>query len=544
MAWIRRVRTASGATAVQVAESVAGQRRIVAHLGSAHTEAELGLLLEAARRLLDDPAQGSFDLGVAPVRSRAGLAVRGEQALLPAPSGSARDGGSVPAPRVVATASGVLYEALAGVYDALGFGDAVGDEVFRDLVLARVVEPTSLLDCGRVLGELGRTPASEKTMRRTLTRAHRRNYRDRLATACFAHATGHGDLSLVLYDVTTLYFEAEREDELRKVGYSKERRVDPQVVVGLLVDRGGFPLEVGCFEGNKAETTTLLPIIRTFQDRHALESIAVVADAGMLSANNLKELDEAGFKFIVGSRATKAPNDLASHFRWHGDAFTDGQVIDTITPRHANRRTENDPKLRAEPTWDPGGHPGSWRAVWAYSAKRAARDAKTLTLQENRAKAVIAGEKTARRPRFVKDTGAGDLTLDEASLARARSLVGLKGYVTNIPATVVPAGEVIASYHDLWRVEQSFRMSKTDLRARPMFHHTREAIEAHLTIVVAALAVAREAQARTGLSIRNLVRQLRPLRPATIAINGAEQTLPPQIDTERQAILDALNARH
>ncbi len=152
-----------------------------------------------------------------------------------------------------------------------------------------------------------------------------------------------------------------------------------------------------------------------------------------------KELDEAGLRFIVGSRVTKAPTDLASHFRWHGDAFTDGQVIDTITPRHANRRSRTTPSCKPEPMWDPGGHPGSWRAVWAYSAKRAARDAKTLTLQENRAKAVIAGEKATRRPRFVKDTGAGDLTLDEASLARARSLVGLKGYVTNIPATVMPA---------------------------------------------------------------------------------------------------------
>lgn len=72
----------------------------------------------------------------------------------------------------------------------------------------------------------------------------------------------------------------------------------------------------------------------------------------------------------------------------------------------------------------------------------------------------------------------GTKSLDEASLARARRLVGLKGYVTNIPATAMPAAEVITSHHDLWRVEQSFPMSKTDLRARPMFHHTRDAIEA------------------------------------------------------------------
>ena len=162
-----------------------------------------------------------------------------------------------------------------------------------------------------------------------------------------------------------------------------------------------------------------------------------------------------------------------------------------------------------------------------------------MTLQENRAKEVVAGLKAARTPRFVK-TSHGSRALDEAALARARRLVGLKSYVTNIPATLMPATEVIGSYHDLWHVEQSFRMSKTDLRARPMFHHTKDAIEAHLTVVVTALAVARHLQNRTGLAIRNLIRQPRPLRSATIAINGVEQTFPPTVPTEQQAILDAI----
>ena len=331
-----------------------------------------------------------------------------------------------------------------------------------------------------------------------------------------------------------------REDELRKVGYSKERRVDPQIVVGLLVDRGGFPLEIGCYEGNQAETATIVPIVKQFQARHDLPDMVVVADAGMLSATNLRELDEAELRFIVGSRVAKAPMDLASHFHWHGDAFTDGQVIDTITPR-TGHRSDNDKALRAEPVWDPTRNPASWRAVWAYSAKRAARDNKTLTAQENRARAVIAGEKAARTPRFVKTKGDGR-SLDEAALARARRLVGLKGYVTNIPARLMPAGEVIGSYHDLWHVEQSFRMSKTDLRARPMFHRTRDAIEAHLTIVFTALALSREVQVRTGLAIRNVIRQLRPLRSATIAINGTTQTFAPAIPADQQAILDAIRS--
>jgi len=537
VAWVRRVRTASGATAVQIAESVAGRRRIVRHVGSARDEGELGLLIAEANRLLARDAQHELDLGLTPVAPKAVMIPAPSQGLFP---GEPQERRWVRRAHVLKTSSGLLYEALAGVYAGLGF-DAVGDEVFRDLVIARVVEPTSLLDLDRVLAELGRSSASLSTRKRTLRRACAGGYRDILAAACFTHAATHGDVTLVLYDVTTLYFEAEHEDELRKVGYSKERRVDPQIVVGLLVDRRGFPLEVGCFEGNKAETLTIVPIVKQFQERHGIEGMVIVADAGMLSASNLKALDDAGLGFIVGSRVTKAPADLASHFRWHGDAFTDGQVIDTITPRVATKKAAavNDAHKRAEPVWDPAMHERSWRAVWAYSSKRAARDGKALTLQENRAKAVIAGEQSARTPRFVTIKN-GSRSLDEASLARARRLVGLKGYVTNIPASLMPPAEVIASYHDLWHVEQSFRMSKTDLAARPIFARTREAIDAHLTVVFAALALSRTIQDRTGLSLRRFLRTLKPLRSATIEINGVINTYPPTIEPEIQAILAAL----
>ena len=187
--------------------------------------------------------------------------------------------------------------------------------------------------------------------------------------------------------MTTLYFEAEREDDLRRVGYSKERRVDPQIIVGLLVDRRGFPLQVGCWEGNKAETTTIIPIVEAFQAAHGIEDLIIVADAGMLSAANLKSLHEARLRFIVGARTTRAPGDLEAHFHWAGDVFTDGQVIDTITPKKGSR-SERDKAVRAEPVWDPHTHPGSWRAIWSYSKKRAARDNQTLTTQANRARAI------------------------------------------------------------------------------------------------------------------------------------------------------------
>ncbi|MGB7961371.1 MAG: hypothetical protein WCF12_00215 [Propionicimonas sp.] len=205
MAFVRRVRTASGATAVQIAAYVRGRQRIVKHLGSAHTQAELGVLLERARELLADPAQGvlGFDVAAEPLITPL-VGEPDKPGLFDGPrsiGAQVRDG----AGRVVSTDARVLYDALAGVFTGLGF-DMLDDAVFADLVIARVVEPTSMLDAGRVLADLGRRPASYATMKRTLTRAKAGGYRDRIASACFAHAAASGDIALCLYDVTTLYF--------------------------------------------------------------------------------------------------------------------------------------------------------------------------------------------------------------------------------------------------------------------------------------------------------------------------------------------------
>ncbi|MCV7192152.1 IS1634 family transposase [Mycolicibacterium brumae] len=526
----------------------AGRRdELVAHVGSAHTDAELGILLERARQMLDGD-QETLDFEAPARTARVDDVADHRQQTLPAPGAaptrSARASAPAPPGRTTGTCSRLLYDTVGAVYDWLGFGE-IDDEVFRDLVIARIVEPTSKLDSVRVLADLGAAPRSYRTIQRHLNEVGPGKYRDTVAEKCFAYARDCGALSLILYDVTTLWWEAENEDDLPKVGYSKDRKVDPQIVVGLLVDRTGFPLEIGCYEGNTAETTTIVPVIRSFLDRHKLgeTEMVVAADAGMLSSSNLKDLDELGLSFIVGSRATKAPADLESHFHWNGDAFTDGQVIDTVTPRHGNNKNVNDRSKRGEPVWDPETHAGAWRAIWAYSAKRARRDQKTLAAQEARAKDIVDGAKPAKTARFVKVSGK-DRHLDQAALARAQSLVGLKGYVTNVQVTTMKAAEVMAKYHDLWHVEKSFRMSTSDLAARPIWHRQRETIEAHLTIVFAALAVSHAIQSRTGESIAKVVKGLRPLRSATIAINGTTHTFPPEIPSSAQEILRCLGVAH
>jgi transposase len=389
-------------------------------------------------------------------------------------------------------------------------------------VLARLVEPVSKLATIGVLEELGVAAPHRNTLTAALKRCQKRDYRDILAKACLAHSVRTtGTAALVMYDVTTLHFENEDEDELRKVGMSKEHRVDPQVQVGLLVDPGGFPLEVHLFEGNKAETTTLIPVLKSFQTRHGVTDMVVVADAGMLSAGNLNEIEDAGFSFIVGSRLAKAPYDLAEHFARHGTYFQDGEILESTRQMGTGKAAR------------------SRRIVYQYSFKRHKRDDRNINLMIGKAEKIADGTAPLKKARFLKVTGAAK-ELDQATIDRARQLAGLKGYVTNLDIKTMPGTAVIKAYHDLWQVERSFRMTKSDLKARPVFHYQREAIEAHLTVVFAALAIARHLEYTTGMTIKKLVRILRPLRTVTISIGKQAITAAPTITPEAREVLDRL----
>ena len=219
--YVRTVKTSSGATAVQIVYSSRRGSRDIEHLGSAHDDGELELLKAAARQRLA-AGQGELDLGL-----DAGAA-----------------GGPLP---ITASRMDCLLDALDHAYRMLGFDRAAGgDEVFRDLVLARITEPVSKLDSLRVLEEAGIVPASYPTICRRLRAYARDAWRQQLAGACVARA-GLGPASLVLYDVSTLYFETDQGDGFREPGFSKERRLEPQITIGLLTDATGFPLAVEAF---------------------------------------------------------------------------------------------------------------------------------------------------------------------------------------------------------------------------------------------------------------------------------------------------------
>lgn len=494
MAFVRDVQgSRPGVRLVQIVWSKRQGVRQVEHVGTAHDEIELVALRAKAWERIH-AGQQPLDLG---------LAGEGPQHFPITASRAAR-----------------LWGALREAYRSLGFPAEVGDSAFEKLVLARIVEPVSKLDSRRVLTELGAAAPSYSTINRCLTRCAERSWREALQRACAAHA-GAAHLRLCLYDVTTLYFETDQGDGFREPGYSKERRLEPQITVGLLTTAGGFPLLVRAFEGNCAEVRTIVPVLAEFRAANPEADLTVVADAGMLSEANLRALESAGYSFIVGGRIPSPPAPVAAWRERHpGEEIADGQIFSSGVAPAAGRR--------------------QWSEHLQYRASRAARDLRSIEKTVAKAERIIAGRASARRNRFLAMEGGG-YRLDDELITSARARAGLRAYRTNLAAD--PAF-VIDAYHQLWQIERSFRMAKSDLRARPAYHHQRERIEAHLTIVFAALAVSRWIEERTGLTIRAFLHLVRPIREVEVAIGGQTITAEDAIDPEALEALQAIHRGH
>lgn len=485
MAYIRTYRR-KGSTYVQVVFKDGRRISKIVHLGTAHNQIELDLLLNRAKQSLICPSQQTF---------------------FPVPA-------QKPDLSLESTASKLLYDLVLKTYIALGFA-GLQDVIFQHLVIARIVEPVSKLDSIRVLEELGIRNISKDQIHRSLSKINKYNYRKTIAKLCAGHRNIR-DSSILLYDVTTLYFETLLEDGKRIPGLSKERRLEPQIVIGLLVDQTGFPLSLQMFAGNTAETKTIIPVLKEFRQEYKIEKLTVVADAAMLNQGNIRDITENGFNYIIGSRQHKMPFAIEEYLKTHKNP-----VDLDITENSLNKGEFKQ------------------RAVYQYSSKRAKLDLKNIEKQVEKAQRIITGARGLKRNKFVKLELRGK-KLNQALIERAKSLAGFKGYITNLN---LPAQEIINHYHDLWHVEASFRMSKSDLKARPIFHHKEESIEAHLTIVMAGMAVAKSMEEKSEMSIKKIVKLIKPLRTGVLLskTTGSRLEIPPHIPEDYTKLIEKIS---
>ncbi len=286
----------------------------------------------------------------------------------------------------------------------------------------------------------------------------------------------------------------------------RPNRLEPQITLGLLTDATGFPLTVAAFEGNRAETATMLPVITAFKAAHQLHDVTVVADAGMISETNQVALQGAGLSYILGTRIPLLPHVVREWRDRHpGEAIPDGLVLTQPWPATSGEKARGIPD----------------RVIYyQYRADRARRTLRGIDEQVAKAQRAVDGHAPVKRNRYIQLTGATK-TVNRTLEAKTRALAGWKGYTTNL--TAASSSFIIDAYHQLWQIEKSFRMSKHDLQARPIYHHLRDSIEAHLSIVVAAMAVSHYIETQTGWSIKKFVRTTRRYR--TVKIKAGDHTL-------------------
>lgn len=449
---IRKVRTASGAIAIQVVVYQGHKSKIIKHLGSSKDADEVSVLVLKAREwIANETMQGS-------------LFVEPQQKILFVDRGEC-----------IGITHQFARQFLTCCINECGLSSL--DPLLLDLVIMRLIEPASKRRTVELLSHYFGISYSQRIYRNIPKLITQQTLVEQCAYK-IAVEKFKEQFYFILYDVTTLYFETFQSDELRIPGFSKDNKSQqPQIVVGLLVTQSGFPLVCEVFPGNAFEGKTMLPVLENFMNEHKDAKPIVVADAAMLSEERLTELRAKNISYIVGARLANANLDL-------------------VKRAHAVLESKNGASARF-----PSSHGD---LICEFSAKRFTKELHDLNKMIKKAEELVAQQSSGKGVKFVKKISKEKVELNKPLIEKRKLLLGIKGYCTDLTEENLSNEKVISHYHNLWRIEQSFRMSKTDLETRPVFHRKEDAIRSHVLICFVALIIEKYLELETKLSLRDI----------------------------------------
>lgn len=379
---------------------------------------------------------------------------------------------------------------LGKIFDDVGF-NVIDDQIFRQLVLSRLTYPVSKLKTSDYLEKYHDLEYPVQQIYRYMDKLHstQKELVQQISYEHTKHILGV-QVTIVFYDVTTLYFEIDHEDTLRKTGFSKEgKHQNPQIVLGLLVSRNGYPLAYDIFEGNKFEGHTMLPVLDAFKEKYRLGQLVIIADSGLLSNANIEELQEKGYEFILGARIKNEKKQIQE------------QILALSLKNGESAVIEKD----------------GLKLIVTYSDSRAKKDS------QNREKGLRKLEKRIKTGKLTKSSinnrgynkylkidGEINIEIDYTKYNADAAWDGLKGYISN---AMLAKDEIIENYGQLWQIEKAFRISKTDLRIRPIYHRVQRRIEAHICISFVAYKIYKELERQ----LKSLNSKLSPEKAIEIA---------------------------
>lgn len=451
---IRTTKTSSGSTAVQVINYFKRKTQILKHIGSGKNETEINFLKQQAKTwILEEQNQNSF------FKTEVD-----EKKLFESMYGFQK------------VQLSFAYEFLFKVLSKFKFQEHI-HKWMQHLVIVQILESGSKRHLVRFLNEQMGINLDLNLVYENMV-IYKTELKDEICKAAIEIAKTELDFNFtfVFYDVTTLYFESFKEYEFQKPGFSKDNKSNqPQIVIGLVVTDDGFPIHYEVFEGNKAETKTFLPVVKAFKAKHQIETLTVVADAAMFSKMNFDDLKKENINYIVGAR-------LAGQGKL---------ILDKIEKTLIKKDKET---IRLG------------ELIIEYSDKRFTKDKRELDKQVDRAKK-FEGTVTTRltKMKYLKND-LSTFSLNQELVDKQTKLLGLKGYSTNLN---LPNEKIIQHYRNLVNVEHSFRISKSDLEVRPIFHHKEESIRNHILICFMSLSISKYLELKTKTSIKEIVHQLK-----------------------------------
>jgi transposase len=379
-----------------------------------------------------------------------------------------------------------IHDIYGSLYDKIGFSRIfkscpVSKSILKDIAMARLAKPCSKRSsCELLERDFGISIPLEKVYRMLDTLTAKRIHQ--IQELCWHHTKElfTEEIKVMFYDCTTLYFESFTEDELRSFGYSKDHKFNQgQVLLALLVTREGLPVGYEVFPGNMSEIHTLKYAIEKIKTRYGIKKVVIVADSGLLCKENISLLEQENLEYVMGARLKSL--SLA----WQN------KILDN---KEFDKKVKEDDLLRIA-TYS---YSEKRRLIVTHSTKRAAKDRKDREKAIERLKRKLEESKKPQSlisnfgyKKYISIDGNAQLQVNTEKLERETLWDGLHGIFTNIDEKTMSAEDILTQYHGLWQVEESFRISKHDLRMRPVFHWTAQRIHAHIAICFVAFSLIR-----------------------------------------------------
>lgn len=350
--------------------------------------------------------------------------------------------------------------------------------ILKDLVIIRIFEPASKLRSLELLSQYFGITHHRKIFYKIAPKCVELKENVEQKVIDFAKTNYAFSYDLLFYDVTTLYFETFQEDELRKNGFSKDNKSQqPQILIALMVSKEGFPIAYEVFSGNTFEGHTIIPVIQNFIKKNSVKKFTVVADAAMISTDNIEQLTQNNINYIVGARLGNIS----------------AKTLETID-KNITREDGKSMRMKTDNGY----------LICSYSSLRYRKDLYEMNKQIDKAKQAIENPSKRKKLKFTQSKGE-EILLNDALIEKAKKLLGIKGYYTNLEESTADNTTIMNHYHELYRIEQAFRISKSDLQTRPIFHYKEQPIKLHMLICFIALVISKYIELCTEISIKKFV---------------------------------------